>query len=53
MAARGPDFRSRYLDVLPASNADTWMTIAELLGPRIEPERAPSGQSAYRGAAGA
>jgi hypothetical protein len=31
MAARGPDFRSRYIDVLPASNADIGMTVAELL----------------------
>jgi hypothetical protein len=31
MAARGPDFRERYVDALPASNADIGMTIASLL----------------------
>jgi hypothetical protein len=31
MAARGPDFRERYLDEMPASNADIGMTIAKLL----------------------
>jgi hypothetical protein len=31
MAARGPDFRSSYVDALPASNADIGMTIAKLL----------------------
>jgi hypothetical protein len=31
MAARGPDFRTRYSDELPASNADIGMTIANLL----------------------
>jgi hypothetical protein len=32
MAARGPDFRTRYLDELPASNADIGMTIAKIIG---------------------
>ena len=31
MAARGPDFRERYVDELPASNADVGMTVAKLL----------------------
>jgi hypothetical protein len=31
MAARGPDFRSGFVDELPASNADIGMTMAELL----------------------
>jgi len=37
MAARGPDFRSRYNDPLPASNADIGMTIARVLGLAITP----------------
>ena len=32
MAARGPDFRSAFVDELPASNADIGMTMAYLLG---------------------
>jgi hypothetical protein len=31
MAARGPDFRTHYIDELPASNADIGMTLVELL----------------------
>jgi hypothetical protein len=31
MAARGPDFRTHYVDELPASNADIGMTMAHLL----------------------
>jgi hypothetical protein len=38
MAARGPEFRSRYSDPLPASNADIGMTIAKLLDLKIEPK---------------
>jgi hypothetical protein len=38
MAARGPEFRSRYSDPLPASNADIGMTIARLLELNIEPK---------------
>ena len=37
MAARGPDFRARYNDRLPASNADIGMTIARVLGLTIAP----------------
>ena len=37
MAARGPDFRARYDDRLPASNADIGMTIAKVLGLSIAP----------------
>ncbi len=37
MAARGPDFRQRYLDPLPASNADVGMTIAHLLRVSLQP----------------
>ena len=37
MAARGPDFRSHYMDELPASNADIGMTIARLLGLNLTP----------------
>jgi hypothetical protein len=38
MAARGPEFRTRYSDPLPASNADIGMTIARLLDLKIEPK---------------
>jgi arylsulfatase A-like enzyme len=38
MAARGPGFRTRYSDPLPASNADIGMTIAKLLDLKIEPK---------------
>ena len=34
MAAIGPDFKSGYVDTLPASNADVGMTIAQILGLR-------------------
>jgi hypothetical protein len=32
MVARGPDFRSRYVDPMPTSNADIGATLAHLLG---------------------
>jgi len=32
MAAAGPDFKSRYMDELPVSNADVGVSIASLLG---------------------
>jgi hypothetical protein len=38
MAARGPEFLTRYSDPLPASNADIGMTIAKLLDLKIEPK---------------
>jgi hypothetical protein len=38
MAARGPDFRARFTDPLPASNADIGMTIAHLLQLQIAPK---------------
>ena len=38
MAARGPDFRSRYVDELPTSNADIGMTIASLLQLQLTPK---------------
>lgn len=34
MAAIGPDFKTGYVDALPASNADVGMTIAQILGLR-------------------
>jgi len=34
MAAIGPDFKTGYVDTLPASNADVGMTIAQILGLR-------------------
>jgi hypothetical protein len=37
MAARGPDFRARFTDPLPASNADIGRTIAHLLQLEIDP----------------
>jgi hypothetical protein len=37
MAARGPDFRARMVDELPASNADIGATIAKLLGLELTP----------------
>ncbi|MBY0381418.1 MAG: alkaline phosphatase family protein [Xanthobacteraceae bacterium] len=37
MAAIGPDFKSGYVDTLPASNADVGVTIAQMLGLRITP----------------
>jgi arylsulfatase A-like enzyme len=36
MVARGPDFRSRYVDTMPTSNADIGATLAHLLG--LEPD---------------
>jgi hypothetical protein len=38
MAARGPDFRQAFVDRVPASNADIGMTIAHLLGVKIDPK---------------
>ena len=35
MAAIGPDFKTRFIDPAPVSNADVGMTIARLLGLRI------------------
>jgi hypothetical protein len=37
MAARGPDFRSHFVDALPASNADIGRTVARLLQLEINP----------------
>jgi len=36
MAAVGPDFRSQYVDQMPASNADVGMTVAHILGLKIQ-----------------
>jgi len=36
MAATGPDFRSKYTDQMPASNADIGMTLAHILGLQIQ-----------------
>jgi len=38
MAARGPDFRARMTDELPASNADIGATLAKLLGLELTPK---------------
>lgn len=38
MAAAGPDFRAGYVDPLPVSNADIGITIARLLGLRMQPK---------------
>src|SRR5262245_21147203 len=32
----GPDFRSKYIDQMPASNADIGMTLAHILGLQIQ-----------------
>jgi hypothetical protein len=44
MAAAGPDFKSRFVDPVPASNADIGRTLARLLGLRIEPKGALVGR---------
>ena len=44
MAAMGPDFRTRYLDELPASNADIGTTIAHLLKLQLTPKGKLSGR---------
>ena len=38
MAATGPSFRKRYVDKLPASNADIGRTLAKLLNLQIQPK---------------
>jgi hypothetical protein len=38
MAARGPDFRAKYVDQLPVSNADIGMTLAHLLKLELSPQ---------------
>jgi arylsulfatase A-like enzyme len=38
MAAVGPDFRARFVDDAPASNADLGRTIADIMGLRIPPK---------------
>jgi hypothetical protein len=38
MIARGPDFRSHYVDPMPVSNADVGTTLAHLLGLKPNPE---------------
>jgi hypothetical protein len=35
MAAAGPDFKAGYVDMLPVSNADVGMTIAQLMDLRL------------------
>jgi Type I phosphodiesterase / nucleotide pyrophosphatase len=44
MAARGPDFRTHYVDELPASNADIGITIAQLLQLQLTPKGKLSGR---------
>ena len=44
MAARGPDFRERYTDDLPANNADIGITIARLLQLQLLPKGKLSGR---------
>jgi type I phosphodiesterase/nucleotide pyrophosphatase len=51
MAARGPDFRSRYVNTLPASNADVGMTIAHLLRLDIPANGKLVGRVLYEGLA--
>jgi len=45
MAARGPDFRTHYIDELPASNADIGITIAHLLQLQLTPKGKLSGRA--------
>jgi Type I phosphodiesterase / nucleotide pyrophosphatase len=45
MAARGPDFRTHYVDELPASNADIGMTIAQLLQLQLAPKGKLTGRA--------
>jgi hypothetical protein len=51
MAARGPDFRSKYVDPLPASNADIGMTLAHLLRLDIQPKGKLVGRVLHEGLA--
>jgi hypothetical protein len=44
MAARGPDFRTKFIDPLPASNADIGMTLAKLLALDLRPKGALAGR---------
>lgn len=44
MAARGPDFRERMIDELPASNADIGATLAKLLELDLQPRGPLSGR---------
>ncbi|HEV8444321.1 MAG TPA: alkaline phosphatase family protein [Steroidobacteraceae bacterium] len=44
MAARGPDFRDRMVDELPASNADIGATLAKLLELDLKPKGPLSGR---------
>jgi hypothetical protein len=52
MAARGPDFRTHYVDELPVSNADVGMTIAKLLELRLTPKGALVGRVLTEGLRG-
>src|SRR5262245_29586699 len=44
MAAMGPDFRSQYVDQMPASNADVGMTLIHILGLKIQKKGALMGR---------
>jgi arylsulfatase A-like enzyme len=44
MAAIGPDFRSQYIDQMPASNADVGVTLAHILGLKIQKKGALVGR---------
>jgi hypothetical protein len=44
VAARGPDFRTHYVDELPVSNADIGMTLIQLLQLSIEPKGSLQGR---------
>jgi hypothetical protein len=44
MAARGPDFRTQYVDELPASNADIGTTLMQLLQLSIDHQGSPQGR---------
>jgi len=44
MAAMGPDFRSQYVDQMPASNADVGMTLIHILGLKVQKKGALVGR---------
>ena len=46
MAAIGPDFKARFVDKVPVSNADINPTLARILGVKIQPKGALTGRAA-------
>ena len=52
MAAMGPDFKARFADPAPVSNADITPTLAQILGLTIHPKGGLTGRPIARGAEG-